>query len=389
MAAIPVPTNQFGSKTDLLSKKCLGSQKNCNTVAAYLRGPYLKDVVRHRSDLSDLHVFYAVAVCGGLNAAARSLRVDPSTVSRALDQLEARLNARLVRRTAQGVVLTQAGELALARVRTIESQIAELEREVLDTEATAPVGSVTLSCSDGVGAYLLTPALTQLLRENPKLDLRLDCGLWPNNPLEADAEIALVFEAEPVPGYVSKPIAFFHYGLFGTQAFFELYGMPQSVEEALRHPFLHHSAQKLTSNMPRKVPAFQDLARRRIETNSSAAVVEGVRAGIGIAGMPTVLASLYPELVMIGDSTAPIELSLVYHRDIERIPRIKVVLKWLESVFDQKSKPWYRREFVPPSAFAPFMSGQTQNLPLGAGKVTETVSAEMQAPRRRIATSGA
>jgi len=349
----------------------------------------LKAVVRHRSDLSDLHVFYAVAVCGGLNAAARSLRVDPSTVSRALDQLEARLNTRLVRRTAQGVVLTKAGEMALARVRTIESQIEEMEREVIDSESTSPTGAVTLSCSDGIGAYLLTPALTHLLRENPKLDVRLDCGLWPNNPLETDTEIALIFNAEPVSGYVSKPIAYFHYGLFGTQAFFELYGRPQSLEEALRHPFLHHTAQNLTANMPRKVPAFQDLARRRVETNSSAAVVEGVLAGIGIAGMPTVLASLYPELVMVGDSVEPLELSLVYHRNIERIPRIKVVLKWLEAVFDQKTKPWYRREFVPPHEFAPFIGSQTSNLPLGAGKVTDRVPAETRVPDRRIATSDA
>lgn len=349
----------------------------------------MKEVVRHRSDLSDLHVFYAVAICGGLNAAARSLRVDPSTVSRALDQLEARLNTRLVRRTAQGVVLTKAGEMALARVRTIESQIEEMEREVLDSEATSPVGAVTLSCSDGVGAYLLTPALTHLLRENPKLDVRLDCGLWPNNPVEAEADIALVFNAESIPGYMSKPVAYFHYGLFGTKNFFELYGMPQSLEEALRHPFLHHTAQTLTSNMPKKIPAFQDLARRRVETNSSAAVVEGVLAGIGIAGMPTVLAALYPELVMVGDSLEPLELSLVYHRDFERIPRIKVVLNWLESVFDQKTKPWYRREFVPPRDFGPFLGVHSPNLPLGAGKPAERVVAEMQVPKRRIATSGA
>lgn len=349
----------------------------------------MKDVVRHRSDLSDLHIFYAVAVCGGLNAAARSLRVDPSTVSRALDQLEARLNTRLVRRTAQGVVLTKAGEMALARVRTIENQIEELEREVLDSEATSPVGAVTVSCSDGVGAYLLTPALTQLLRENPKLDVRLDCGLWPHNPIEADSEIALNFNAEPIPGYVTRPVAYFHYGLFGTKSFFELYGMPQSLEEALRHPYLHHTAQTLTGNMARKVPAFQDLARKRIETNSSAAVVEGVLAGIGVAGMPTVMCALYPDLVMVGESFAPVELSLVYHRDIERIPRIKVVLKWLEAVFDQKTKPWYRREFVPPSEFTKFPGVHQQNLPLGAGKSSEGVPADVQVPSRRIRTSGA
>ncbi len=358
-------------------------------MTAYLRGPYLKEVVRHRSDLSDLHVFNAVAVCGGMNAAARSLRVDPSTVSRSLDQLEARLNSRLVRRTAQGVVLTKTGEIGPARVRTIENQIEELEREIIGSEATSPVGAVTLSCSDGVEAFLLTPALTQLLRENPKLDLRLDCGLLPNNPLEADAEIALSFNAEPVPGYLSRPIAYFHYGLFGTRSYFELYGLPHSIEEALHHPFLHFTAHTLTANMARNGPAFEDLARRRVETNSSAAVVEGVLAGIGVAAMPTVLASLYPELVMIGGSAEPIELSLVYHRDIERIPRIKVVLKWLESVFDQRTRPWYRREFVPPHEFGPLLGRKTPNLPLGAGKLTERLPAQALVPRRLIATCDA
>jgi hypothetical protein len=82
-------------------------------------------------------------------------------------------------------------------------------------------------------------------------------------------------------------------------------------------------------------------------------------------------------------------LSLVYHRDIERIPRIKVVLKWLEAVFDQKTKPWYRREFVPPRDFEPFLGGESPNLPLGAGKVTERAPAQTQVPKRRIATSGA
>ena len=345
-------------------------------------------MIRHKADLSDLHVFHAVAVCGGLNAAARALRVDPSTVSRALDQLEARLNARLVRRTAQGVVLTRAGELALARVRTIEHQIGELEREILDSDASAPAGAVTLSCSDGVGAYILTPALPQLLRENPKLDIQLDCGLWPDRPMECDTEISLIFNAEPVAGFISRPLAFFHYGLFGCKSFFELYGLPASLEEALCHPFLHHVAQTHTGTMKRQFPAFQDLARRRVETNSSAAVVEGVVAGIGLAGLPTALVPIYPELVMVGGPAAAIELSVVYHRDMERIPRIQAVIRWLESVFDQRTKPWFRPEFIWPSDFPINSNGLESELPLGAGEFAESMPTKMRAPKRALNHSG-
>ncbi len=348
----------------------------------------MKEIIRHKADLSDLHVFHAVALCGGLNAAARALRVDPSTVSRALDQLEARLNARLVRRTAQGVVLTRAGELALARVRTIEHQIGELEREILDSDARSPAGGVTLSCSDGVGAYILTPALTHLLRENPKLDIQLDCGLWPDRPMDIESEISLVFNVEPVAGFISRPLAFFHYGLFGCKSFFELYGMPGSVEEALLHPFLHHVAQTYTGGQKRQVPAFQDLARRRVETNSSAAVVEGVVAGIGLAGLPTALVPLYPELVMVAGPATAIELSMVYHRDLERIPRIQAVIRWLESVFDQRTKPWFRPEFIHPNDFPANAAGLGGGVTLGVGEIADRIPSKMRVPKRALNQSG-
>lgn len=348
----------------------------------------MKEIVRHKADLSDLHVFHAVAVCGGLNAAARALRVDPSTVSRALEQLEARLNARLVRRTAHGVVLTRAGEMALARVRTIEHQIGELEREILDSDAQSPSGAVTLSCSDGVGAYILTPALTHLLRENPQLDIQLDCGLWPDRPMDIETEISLVFNVEPAAGFISRSLAFFHYGLFGCKSFFELYGMPTSVEEALLHPFLHHVAQTHTGGMKRQVPAFQDLARRRVETNSSAAVVEGVVAGIGLAGLPTALVPLYPELVMVAGPATAIELSMVYHRDLERIPRIQAVIRWLESVFDQRTKPWFRPEFIWPGEFSKHSPMPLNERSLGAGENAERMPSKMRVPKGSVNHSG-
>jgi DNA-binding transcriptional LysR family regulator len=309
-------------------------------------------IVRHRSDWSDLHVFHAIAVCGGLNAAARALRIDPSTVSRTLEQLEARLNTKLFRRTTQGVTLTAAGERALVKVRTMEHLVADLEREVSDAEAGKPEGVVTISCSDAIGAYILTPSLPTLLRENPKLDIGLDCGLWPDDPLSTGAEIALVYGAQPSAGYVTRNIAYVHYGLFGSQSFLKLYGAPATVEEALRHPYLHHTAQRHTSGMKRSVPAFQDLARRRLETNSSAAIVEGVIAGTGLAALPTFLAAAYPDLVLLSPPLSPLSLSLVYHHDLVRQTRIKTVLEWLEGAFESQLNPWFRQEFVAPKDFA-------------------------------------
>ena len=314
-------------------------------------------LVRHRSDLSDLHVFYAVAIHGGLNAAARALRVDPSTVTRTIDQLESRLNAKLVRRSPQGVTLTRAGEMALARVRTIEHLVAELEAEIIDAESAVPEGRVTIDCPDGIGAYLVTPFLASLLQENPKLDIGLDCGLWQDRPLRSEAEIVLTYTEPNHSDTIGKELAHLHYALFASPKFLDLYGVPTTLDEFIRHTFIHHAAHTPTERMSARVPAFHELANRRLESNSSAVVMEAVSAGVGIAALPTAALSVQPDLVMLGKPVPGARLWLVHHRDSARIPRIRAVIDWLYEIFDPVRKPWFRAEFVHPSEFQHLLQG--------------------------------
>ncbi|MND01729.1 hypothetical protein D3C83_208370 [compost metagenome] len=44
---------------------------------------------------------------------------------------------------------------------------------------------------------------------------------------------------------------------------------------------------------------------------------------------------------------------LAYRRELARSTRVRQVVAWLEEVFDQKTQPWYREEYVPPAEFAP------------------------------------
>jgi DNA-binding transcriptional LysR family regulator len=309
-------------------------------------------LVRHRSDLSDLHVFYAVATCGGLNAAARALRVDPSTVTRTLDQLELRLNAKLVRRTSQGVTLTRAGEMALQRVRTIEHLVAELEAEIIDAESVIPEGRVTIACPDGVGAYFVTPGLVRLVQENPKLDIGLDCGIWQDYPLRSEAEVVITYNEPMLSDTIAKELAHVHYALFASRKYLDLYGVPTEIDQFMRHPFIHHAGQTPTDRMSARVPAFQELASRRVETNSSAVVLEAVKAGVGVAALPTAVLALVPDLVMLRAPVPAATLWVAHHRDAGRIPRVRAVVDWLFDLFDPMRNPWFRAEFVHPDEFA-------------------------------------
>ena len=80
--------------------------------------------------LGDLEIFFAVRRCGAVTSASRALGVSPSSVSKAIARLEARLHTSLLSRGAQGVTLT---DEALSRLPDLERALAHLHRAVRGT----------------------------------------------------------------------------------------------------------------------------------------------------------------------------------------------------------------------------------------------------------------
>lgn len=309
-------------------------------------------VVRRRADWSDVRLFWAVAELGSFGAAARSLNLGLSTVTRAVDRLESRLNAKLLVRGPQGVALTEAGALAYDRALSMERVAEQLEREIADSEK-RPEGRVKLSAPDGIGGAFLTPFLAEFIRANPKIDLMIDCGFWREHPIEGDVDLTLTFEEPKHPDVVATPIAHFHYGLFASKNYLDLYGVPATIPESFAHPFIHHVGQHhQRDTWDTRTVAHQDFAHKRVETNSSAVSFQAIRSGAGIGPLPTAILSLDPTLVMLDlPVRASATMWLVYHRDVGRSARIRCVADWLKEVFDPRTKPWYRAEFIHPREF--------------------------------------
>ena len=74
----------------------------------------------------DFRFLLALKRAGSLGAAARALKVEPSTASRRLASLETALGAQLAARTPEGLVLNDAGQLASELAETIDRGIQEL-----------------------------------------------------------------------------------------------------------------------------------------------------------------------------------------------------------------------------------------------------------------------
>src|SRR5215471_5831296 len=78
----------------------------------------------------DMRAFVRVVERQGFSAAATSLGLTPSAVSRLVSKLEERLGLRLLHRTTRRLRLTSEGEVYFARARSILADIDEVETEV-------------------------------------------------------------------------------------------------------------------------------------------------------------------------------------------------------------------------------------------------------------------
>jgi aminoethylphosphonate catabolism LysR family transcriptional regulator len=118
---------------------------------------------------NQLRSFHAVALAGGVTAAAALLHVSQPTVTVQLRQLEAHYGVELVRRTPCGVRLTELGEALYTLTRrlfALESEAVEL----LNSAGSTLRGRLRVG---GVAPYFVMRLLSAFSRAHPGVDLSL------------------------------------------------------------------------------------------------------------------------------------------------------------------------------------------------------------------------
>ncbi len=122
--------------------------------------------------LEGYKIFYYVVTCGGITAAARELCVSQPAVSQALRQLEERLGAVLVMRSAKGIRLTGEGEALFSYVKEGYETIEQGEL-ILGKMLNMDIGEVTIGASDMTLQFYLLPFLEDFHRKYPAIKVNV------------------------------------------------------------------------------------------------------------------------------------------------------------------------------------------------------------------------
>jgi DNA-binding transcriptional LysR family regulator len=128
-----------------------------------------------------LRIFIDIAEAGSFTAAARKHTFSTSTVTLALQRLEAEVGIRLITRTTRRLSLTHEGETFLADARRI---LADWDAVVHGLRDHGPLsGPIRITATNDFGRNFLVPMLNRFMRLHPQVQVSL---------LLSDANVNLV-----------------------------------------------------------------------------------------------------------------------------------------------------------------------------------------------------
>jgi DNA-binding transcriptional LysR family regulator len=251
-------------------------------------------------DLNDVSTFVRVAEGGGFTAAARTLGVPKSTVSRSLARLERTLGVRLVQRTSRSLALTDAGKTYYERVRGAVTSVSDATADVVDMGAD-PRGTIRITSPVDVGQALLAGVVASFSEKYPQV--RFEVSLT-SRVVDLVAEgYDLALRASPLhdSSLVARKVGDAILALFASPEYLARRGTPTKVADLAGHDFVvFRSSSVVGSTLPLHGPEGEEDVEMHgaIVADDLLFVQRAVAAGAGIGPVPLFFAdcATRPEL---------------------------------------------------------------------------------------------
>ncbi|AKM03102.1 LysR family transcriptional regulator [Burkholderia pyrrocinia] len=285
----------------------------------------------------DARVFLAVHRAGTLREAAVFLDVDQATVGRRLTALEKALGAKLFLKTSSGYVVTQIGEHSLQAAEEMERAAYEFERRAHGSDDRLE-GEVRVTTTDSLAMDFVVPAIRALRRKYPGIHVVLTTSVQVLNLTRRDADLAIRTVMPENPDLVRRKLAEWEVGLFASREYLDARGAPAIGSAFEGHDLVVYQP-SVTSNQGLSL-CGESMEQGRVvaQVSSSLMLATSIRSGIGIGELPVYMAQADDSLVRIWPDrtrTAPYQVWLVSHTDLNRTARVRAVTDEIAASFDR------------------------------------------------------
>ena len=238
--------------------------------------------------LRSIEVFHEVVRRGSFSAAAESLQLVPSAVSRQVNELEQWLGVKLLHRTTRSLNLTAEGTRYLDRFESLLANVADLELEA-DRSRGDVSGTLRITTFPFMGDHLLQPVLLGFLREHPGVDVSLLLTHRKVSLIDEGYDLAVRVGDLPDSNLISRRIGTVRMRCAAAPNYLDARSRPREPQDLAHHNCLYDSIldrhnrrwRFLADDREVSVPIDGNLI-----VNNGEMVMNMAKAGVGVVYLP-------------------------------------------------------------------------------------------------------
>ncbi len=236
-----------------------------------------------------LAAFVQVAEHLSVSAAAQTLGVSKSVVSKRVAQLEQEVRATLFARSTRRVALTPAGEAYLDFARSALQAVADADERLRDLRQELS-GQIRITAPVSWGQQVLAPLLPDFLARHAAIEIDLLLGDRLMDIAYERIDLALRMSAADLPDLVATPVAQLDWVVCAAPAHLARAGMPHTPADLKAHPCMSYWRERSDNAwvlQDRTSGAQQTVwVQGRYHANNPEAVAQAAVAGLGVALLP-------------------------------------------------------------------------------------------------------
>ncbi len=232
----------------------------------------------------ELHVFLRVVEAGSFSEAARALLMTPSTVSKLIGRMEARLGVRLLERSTRRLSLTAEGQHYYERGVVLLGELDDLEKG-LSQAATSAGGTIRVNASVAFGVLGLEPLLPAFWEAHPHIVVDISMSDEIVDLYLDRTDVAFRVGVLQDSAMMARRIGVASRKIVASPAYLERHGAPETVGDLAHHNCLGFNFRRAAPVWPLKESGriVDRTVNGSLLANNGETVRRMALAGVGLA----------------------------------------------------------------------------------------------------------
>ncbi|MFV2089174.1 MAG: LysR family transcriptional regulator [Pseudomonadales bacterium] len=278
----------------------------------------------------DYRYFSNLVRAASVRGAAEVLGVNPSTVTRRLDGLEARLGLKLFVRSHSGLLMTRDGERLMARLEPVTTQLGELEEQIVARGE--DVGGLIRITMPDVFAITLMAEFADFASGHPKIRLEFLPAYRNLDLVRGEADMAIRVTDQPPDALIGRSLGGYRLAVYASRQYLSAHD-PLSAPEGcvwIESGLESVRAPEFKGRFFPKVPPG-------VRCNNVLLQHAAVRAHMGLTLLPCAVADPDEILCRVGgfEPMDAQEIWLLFRPELRGVARIQSVSSHILEVFER------------------------------------------------------